>query len=203
LGGLPVDTRVTEVLEKQRTVFESLGCIVENDEPDLSGADGVFKAWRAWHFELTKGDLLARHRDQMKETVIWNIEEGQKLSGPQLGQAERQRTRLYHRARRFLETFEFLLLPVSQVPPFDVQQRYVTAIDGERMETYIDWMKSCYYISVLGLPSISLPCGFTNDGLPVGLQIVGRHLDDFGVLQLAYAFEQVTRFGEQRPPITA
>jgi amidase len=203
LGGLPVDSRVTQVLENQRAAFESLGCIVENDEPDLSGADGVFKVWRAWHFELTKSDLMARHRDQMKETVIWNTEEGQKLSGPQLGQAERQRTQLYHRARRFLETYEFLLLPVSQVPPFEVQQRFVTAIDGEQMETYIDWMKSCYYISVLGLPSISVPCGFTAEGLPVGLQIVGRHLDDFGVLQLAYAFEQATRFGEQRPAITA
>jgi amidase len=82
-----------------------------------------------------------------------------------------------------------------------VKQRYVTEINGVKMDTYIDWMKSCYYISVVGLPAISVPCGFTPDGLPVGVQIVGRHQDDFGVLQLAYAFEQATGFWEQRPPV--
>jgi amidase len=96
-----------------------------------------------------------------------------------------------------------LILPVSQVPPFDVKQRYVTEIDDIQMETYIDWMKSCYYISVVGLPAISVPCGFTTDGLPVGVQIVGRHQDDWGVLQLAYAFQQATGFWKRRPPVVA
>ena len=100
-----------------------------------------------------------------------------------------------------METHEFLILPVSQVPPFDVGQRYVTEINGKEMQTYIDWMKSCYYISVLGLPAISVPCGLTPRGLPIGVQIVGRHQDDFGVLQLAYAFEQATGFWKQRPPV--
>ena len=96
---------------------------------------------------------------------------------------------------------EFLVLPVSQVPPFDIKQRYITEINGTEMETYIDWMKSCYYISVTGLPAISVPCGFTSEGLPVGIQIVGRHQDDFGVLQLAYAFEQSTGFWKRKPAI--
>jgi hypothetical protein len=91
-----------------------------------------------------------------------------------------------------METYEFLILPVNQVPPFDLKQRYVTEINGVKMATYLDWMKSCYYISVTGHPAISVPCGFTPEGLPVGVQIVGRHHDDFGVLQLAYAFEQAT-----------
>jgi amidase len=69
------------------------------------------------------------------------------------------------------------------------------------METYIDWMKSCYFITVTGLPAASVPCGFTAEGLPVGLQIIGRHQDDFGVLQLAYAFEQATRFWQQAPAL--
>ena len=98
-----------------------------------------------------------------------------------------------------METYEFLILPVNQALPFDVKQRYITEIDGVKMETYIDWMRSCYYISVLGLPAISVPCGFTPDGLPVGVQIVGQHQDDFGVLQLAHAFEQATGFWKQRP----
>jgi amidase len=90
---------------------------------------------------------------------------------------------------------------VAQVPPFDVKQRYVTEIDGVRMKTYIEWMKSCYYITVTGHPAISVPCGFTSEGLPVGIQIVGRHRDDLGVLQLARAFERATGFWKQRPPV--
>jgi amidase len=200
LGTLPVDHRVTEVIEKQRHVFKDMGCLVDESEPDFKDADEAFKIWRAWRMELAFSELLPAHRDQLKDTVIWNIEEGMKLSGPQLGKAERRRTELYHRVRQFMETYEFFVLPVSQVPPFDVTQRYVTEINGVEMDTYIDWMKSCYFISVTGLPAISVPCGFTPDGLPVGVQIVGRHQDDFGVLQLAYAFEQATEFWQRKPP---
>ena len=201
LGSLPVDPRVTEVINEQRRVFEDLGCLIDDCEPDFTDADEVFKIWRAWRMELALSELLPDHRDKLKDTVIWNIEAGMKLSGPQIGQAERRRTELYHRVREFMETYEFLILPVSQVPPFDVTQRYVTEINGVEMDTYIDWMKSCYFISVTGLPAISVPCGFTSEGLPVGIQIVGRHQDDFGVLQLAYAFEQATGFWKTRPPV--
>jgi len=202
LGGLPVDPRVTEVIEGKRHVFESLGCVVEDCEPDFTDADEVFKVWRAWRFELAYAELLKSYRDKIRDTVIWNIEEGMKLTGPQIGWAERRRTELYHRVREFMETHEFLILPVNQVPPFDLQQRYVTEINGVKMDTYINWLKSCYYISVIGLPAISVPCGFTPEGLPVGVQIVGRHQDDLGVLQLAYAFEQSTGLWKRRPPGT-
>ena len=202
LGGLPVDPTVTAVIEAKRDVFRTLGCIIEDTEPDFTGADEIFKAWRAWHFELGYGYLLKDYRDKLKDTVIWNIEEGAKLTGPDLGRAEAKRTQLYHRVRQFMETYEFLILPVNQVPPFDLKQRYVTEINGVKMETYIDWMKSCYYISVTGHPAISVPCGFTPEGLPVGVQIVGRHQDDFGVLQLAHAFEQATEVWKRRPPET-
>jgi amidase len=189
LGGLPVDPRVTAVLDGQRHVFEDIGCLVEDDGPDFTDADEVFKALRAWHFELNYGELLEEHRDRMKDTVAWNIERGVGLSGPDVGRAERKRTELYHRVRTFMEDYDFLAAPVSQVPPFDVKRRYVTEIDGVEMETYIDWMKSCYYVTVTGLP--------------VGIQIVGRPRDDLGVLQLANAFEQATGFGKRRPPIAA
>ena len=201
LGGLPVDTRIADTIEKQRGVFESLGCVLEERFPDLSGADEAFKIWRAWLFELQYGELLKTHRDQIKDTVIWNTEAGEKLSGPQIGQAEIKRTALYHRMREFMEVYEYLILPVSQVPPFDVKQQYITEINGIKMETYLDWMRSCYYISVTGHPAISVPCGFTPEGLPVGVQIVGRHQDDWGVLQLAHAFEQATGFWKQRPAV--
>jgi amidase len=201
LGGLPVDPRVMVVLDGQRHAFEDLGCLVEDGEPDFTNADEIFKTLRAWHFELNYGELLEEHRDLMKETVVWNIEQGVRLSGPEVGSAERGRTELYHRVRTFMEDHEFLVAPVSQVPPFDVKQRYVTEIDGAKLGTYIDWMKSCYYVTLTGLPAISVPCGFTPEGLPVGVQIVGRPRDDLGVLQLAHAFESATGFGKHRPPI--
>ena len=151
--------------------------------------------------EVNYGEHVRTRRDLVKDTVIWNVEAGMQLTGPQIGRAERKQTELYHRVRRFMETYEFLVLPVSQVPPFDVQQRYVTEIQGVKMETYIDWMKSCYYITVVGHPAISVPAGFTPEGLPVGIQIVGRHRDDWGVLQLAHAFEQATGVWKRRPPV--
>jgi amidase len=201
LGGLPIDSRVTAAIDAQRHVFEALGCAVDDTEPDLSDADEIFKVLRAWSFELSFSELLRTHRNMIKDTVIWNAEAGMRLSGPDIARAERKRTALYQRMREFMETYEFLICPVSQTPPFDVTQPYLTAINGVPMETYIDWMRSCYYISVTGHPAISAPCGFTPEGLPVGVQIVGRHQDELGVLQLAYAFEQATELWKRRPPI--
>lgn len=201
LGGLPVDQQVVSEIEKQIPVFKDLGCTVEEQWPDFSDADEIFKVFRALNMVLILGDLYRHHRDKLKDTIIWNIEEGLKLTGSQVAAAESKKSELYHRVRQFMQTFEYLILPVSQVPPFDVNQQYITSINDRKMETYIDWMKSCYYITVTGHPAISVPCGFTPDGLPVGIQIVGRHQDDFGLLQLANAFEKETEFGKQRPPL--
>ena len=201
LGGLPVDSRVTETLEAQRHVFEDLGCVVEEGFPDFSDADEIFKTFRAWFYELKLASLLPEHREKIKETVIWNIESGMKLSGPELGRAEVKRTALFHRVREFMQDYDFLALPVSQVPPFPVEQEYVSEINGLQMGTYLDWMRSCYFISVTGQPAISVPCGFTAEGLPVGLQLVGRPQDDLGVLQLANAFEKATGFYKTIPDL--
>ena len=203
LGGLPVDARVAAVLASQRSSFAALGCTLEDATPELSEANEIFMTLRAWQFELAYGELLDTHRDQLKETVVWNIEAGRKLSGPRIGAAETKRTALYERMRSFMQRYEFLILPVNQVPPFDVSLPYVTEVNGVAMDNYIDWMKSCNFITVTGHPAISVPCGFTAEGLPVGVQIVGRHQDDFGVLQLAYAFEQATELWKRRPALAA
>ena len=102
-----------------------------------------------------------------KDTVIWNAEEGMKLSVVDVGKAMAKQAAVYDRVGAFMEEYEFLLCPVNQVPPFDVTTPYPTEIDGVEMETYIAWMKSAYYITVTGLPAISVPCGFTPEGLPV------------------------------------
>ncbi|MGQ0578119.1 MAG: amidase [Betaproteobacteria bacterium] len=201
LGGLPVEAEVTRVMQAQRETFSRLGCIVEEATPDLRDADEIFQVMRAWNFELSYGQLLKSRRGLMKDTVIWNIEEGARLTGPQVGAAEVKRTQLFQRMREFMETYDFLVAPVAQALPFDVNTPYVSEINGTKMETYIDWMRSCYYITVTGSPAISVPCGFSGSGLPVGLQIVGRYQDDFGVLQIAHALEQATGFWKRRPAI--
>jgi amidase len=200
LGGLPVDRRVTAALEAHRSVFADLGCDVEEAEPDFAGADAIFHVLRAWTFSVRFGNASAGALAALKDTIRWNIDQGRELTAAQVGEAEMQRTELYHRVRFFMETHEFLLLPVSQVPPFDLGERWVTQIEGVPMKSYIDWMKSCSYITLTGHPAISVPCGFTPEGLPIGIQIVGRHGDDRGVLELAYAFEQATRTRQVRPP---
>jgi amidase len=199
LGSFPVDARVTAVLESQRHIFSDLGCVVDETHPDFSDADEAFKALRAVSFEASYHGLLETHRDQLKSTIIWNSEQGQKLTGPQLSRIEAKRTELYHRVRQFMEKYEFLILPVSQVPPFPVTQEYVTEINGVQMNTYIDWMQSCYFISAIGHPALSVPCGFTEEGLPVGIQIVGRHQSELALLQLGYAFQEATQFWKKRP----
>ncbi|MDF2759590.1 MAG: Amidase [Thermomicrobiales bacterium] len=203
LGGLPVDPRTTAVLESQRTVFADLGIDLVEAEPDLSGADEVFHIFRAWDFELSYGDLLDDHRDRLKDTVIWNVEQGRALTGPDIGRASRLRSEIYRRVHDFFAEYAFLLLPVSQVPPFPVDVPYPTEINGTPMSTYIEWMRTCSRITVTAHPAISVPAGFTADGLPVGLQIVGRARDDWGVLQLAHAFESATNYYRRRPPSVA
>jgi amidase len=199
LGRYQVEPAVTETTGRARPYFEQIGCRVDEAEPDFKDADDTFQILRAWNYAVSREDDLKRHRHLMKDTVIWNIEQGLKLSGLEVSRAEARRTLLYHRVREFLERYEFLVLPVCQVVPFSVKTDWVREINGVKMESYIDWMATCYAITLTGLPAISVPCGFTPEGLPVGLQIVGRHRSDFEVLQLAYAFEQVTRFGRTRP----
>ncbi|MCS6889669.1 MAG: amidase [Chloroflexus sp.] len=201
LGGLPVDPRVSEVIAAQRSIFEQLGCVVEEATPDLSDADEIFQVMRAFRYELTLGDLLDRERPRIKDTVVWNIEAGRALSGPQVGRAMRLHAALLARLHEFMQTYEFIIAPVSQVPPFPVEQPYITEINGVPMRNYIEWMRSCYYISVCNTPAISVPAGFTSDGLPVGLQIIGRPRADVSVLQLAYAYEQATQYWQRHPPL--
>jgi amidase len=139
----------------------------------------------------------------MKPEAIWNAEEGFKLGAVDVGRAMARQDELFQRVRRFMERYDFFLCAVNQVPPFDVDLRYPTEIAGVPMENYIAWMKSAYWVTVTRSPAISIPCAFTPEGLPVGIQIVGRFRDDFGVLQLAHAFESATQLWRRRPVLAA
>jgi len=203
LGGLPVEPTVTAVLESHRGAFADIGCDVEEASPNLSGADEVFQTLRGVSFVNTLASLVEEHPAMFKDTIVWNVERGRALTGTQVAAAMLQRSQIFARMHDFMERYEFLIAPVSQVTPFSIEQEYPTAIAGVQMTNYLDWMRSCWSITVTGHPAISVPCGFTPEGLPVGVQIVGRYRDERGLLQFAHAFEQRTRTGERRPPLLA
>ncbi len=201
LGGLPLDRRVRSVLEKQRQTFEALGCIVEDACPDFGNVNEIFLTLRAWASWTTYKDVLAQHRGELKPEAIWEIERGAAISGEQVGSALVQQGQLLERMRAFQEKYEFLVCAVNQVLPYAATEPWPKAIEGVAMENYVAWMKSAYWISTTCRPAISVPAGFSEEGLPVGIQIVGRYRDDLSVLKLAHAFEQATGFGGRRPPV--
>ena len=199
MAGSVFDSRIRQAVNAHRKTFENLGCIVEEAEPDLTGAHESFDTLRAWGYASKYTDLLRTHRDLLKDTVVWEIERGLKLSGADVARAVSLHSQVWNRMRIFQEKYEFFIAPSTQVPPFDVNQPYVTEIEGVKMKSYIEWMRCCYLISILETPSISMPCGYTPEGLPVGLQIVGRHRDEWSVLQMANAFEQATLSTRRKP----
>jgi amidase len=200
LGGLPLDGRVRAVLESRRQTFEGLGCVVEEACPDFGNVDEIFMTLRMWASWNIHGPLLAAHRSVIKPEAIWEIEAGARISGDAVARALIQQGALLERMQAFQKRYEFLICAVNQVPPFDARDTWPRSIDGVEMENYVSWMKSAYWISTTCRPATSVPAGFTDDGLPVGVQIVGRYRDDVNVLKLAYAFEQATHAGKRRPP---
>lgn len=190
LGLGPVDPEVADICRQAMNQFSLLtGSRVADACPDLSDAGEIFQTLRAQQFAMSKGALLDQHRDQLKPEVVWNIEKGLALTAEQIAEAHIKRGALFNRVAEFFDAYDLLLCPVSAVPPFDGSIRYPEEINGVQMETYIDWMISCSAISVTSCPAISVPCGFTNDGRPVGLQIVGPPRGEAQVLGAAAIFE--------------
>jgi amidase len=202
LGGVPFEPRVRAEVDGHRKTFESLGCIVEQAEPDLALAEIAIRILRAWNSANTYGARLHEHPDAFKDSLKNEIEEGLRLTGADVARAEIAHSQLWRRFQAPLEKYEYFVLPTTQLPPFDVYTPYPTEIAGVAFDNYIDWMKSCWYISATGNPAASVPGGFTPEGLPIGVQIVGRNNENFSVLQIAHAFELATGFGKNQPVIT-
>ncbi|HET7014784.1 MAG TPA: amidase [Streptosporangiaceae bacterium] len=201
--GLPVDPAVRAVLGPARRQLVNLGCEVTDATPDLSGADEVFRTWRAFKFATTYGPLL---RDpalssQLGANVTWNTQRGLELTLADLTRATTRRDQLAERVSQFFADFDVLACPATQVPPFDVDLDWVHEIDGVPQETYLDWMASAYLISATGLPAMSVPAGFTTGGLPIGLQLVGPRRADWDILSIAHAFESATGHTATAPPL--
>ncbi|MGI5468759.1 amidase [Streptomyces sp. CA-132043] len=198
-GRVPVDPEVTAVLEPQVQVFEELGCRVTEDCPDLDGAEEVFRTLRAQEFALGLGGLLDAHPGALKPSLVWNIEEGRRLTGADLARATAAHARIHLAAVDFFSRYDVLLAPVSQVVPFDIDLEYPASIAGQPQRTYLDWMRSAYFVTVLGAPALSVPAGFTPGGLPVGLQVVAAPRAELTVLQAGAAYEAATGHGLRRP----
>jgi amidase len=201
LGGVPVEPEIRTVIDANRPVFESLGCVTEDAEPDFSGVADAFPVLR-YASSYTQNAALVRERPEwVKDTIRYEVAEAERLTAADVGHATARQTRMYEQSRQFFEQYDYFVLPVTQVAPFDVTVPYPTSIAGTAMTTYIDWMRTCWYVTFMATPAISVPAGFTAAGLPVGLQIVGRHHDELSLLQIAHAFEQATRHGSKRPEI--
>lgn len=202
LGGrIPVDQQVRAALEQVPGVFAHLGATVEQACPNLDDADEVFTVLRAWMFAASLGDVAARHPDQVKATIRSNVEQGRRLSGADLARAETLHTRLHQRVVSFFSEHDVLIAPTTQVVPFDVDVEYPAQVDGVPQQDYLGWMRSCSMITAAGVPALSVPAGFTDDGLPVGLQIIGAPRADRQVLEVGHAFTQATGVGRRRPPL--
>ncbi|MFG1924900.1 amidase [Cryptosporangium sp. NPDC048952] len=201
LGGLPLDKDVRAVLSAAPDVFTALGCSVEEATPDLSDADFVFRTLRANAFETAYGATFDEQPEKFKPALAWNISQGRKLSRGDVGRARTAWARLYTAAAAFWDTYDVLIAPVSEVPPFPADWEYPHAVDGIEQHSYLDWMRSAYHVTVLGAPAISVPAGFTPAGLPVGLQVVTRPRSDLRTLQVAAAFEAATAYGRRRPAL--
>ena len=201
LGGIPFENDIRRVVESTQKVFTDLGCTIEQAEPDFTGVDEAFPTLRFAQNYAQYAPLVRQNPEWVKDTIKFEVARAEQFSGGDIGRAMARQARMFDQSREFFERYDYFVLPVTQVVPFDVTVPYPTQIAGTPMATYVDWMRSCWYITFMSNPAASVPAGFTPNGLPVGLQIVGRHRDDWSVLQLAYAFEQATRHGQRRPAL--
>ncbi|WP_338831453.1 amidase [Bradyrhizobium sp. 27S5] len=190
LGITPVDPEVKAVTRKAAERFAEAGAIVEEAHPDLREAHECFHVLRAFDFAISKAELLRTKRDLLKPEV-WNIEEGLKLTVEKLERAEAQRVAMTARALEFFETYDLLLAPATIVPPFPVENRYVAECDGKTFDNYVEWLGIVYAITLACCPALSLPCGFTASGLPVGLQVVAKPRAEAQLLAGAKVLEDI------------
>jgi amidase len=201
LGGIPFESEITRVVNANRRAFTDLGCIVEEAEPDFTGVGEAFPILRHLSYHSNYAQRARDNPTMFKDTVKWEIAEAERNTGADVARAAARQARMYLDSAKFFEKYDYFVLPVTQVEPFDLPTEYPTSVAGVAMPTYIDWMRSCWYVTFMAGPSISVPAGFTASGLPVGLQIVGKARGDWSVLQMAYAFEQATRHGARRPTL--
>ena len=201
LGGIPFEPDIRRIVDGHRRTFQDLGCVVEDAEPDFTGVGEAFPILRFSANHTQYSQLIRQRPEWVKDTIKYEVAQAERFTGADIGRALARQAQMYAQSRTFFERYDYFVLPVTQVSPFDVRTPYPTSIAGTPMTSYIDWMRSCFYVTFMANPAMSVPAGFTPAGLPVGLQIVGRHRGEWSVLQMAHAFEGATRHGTRRPAL--
>jgi len=199
LGVTPVDPEVAQICERAAMRFSELGAIVEHDHPDFSGLQEVFQVHRAMSYAASFGPLLEANRSIFKPEIVWNVEKGLALTADEIMSAMVTRSQIYERAQRFFAQTDLILTPATVVPPYPVEQRFVERIGDYKFSNYIEWCSIAYAFTVIGAPALSIPCGFTQSGLPVGLQIVAAPRQEARLLSAALAFEELAGICTQLP----
>jgi amidase len=201
LGGIPIEPEIRRVVEGSRGIFEDLGCVVEEAEPDFTGIDEAFAVLRYVANHARYAPLVRERPEWVKDTIRFEVAQAERTGGAEISRALARQALMFDQSRQFFERYAYFVLPVTQVEPFDVNTPYPTRVADTPMSSYIDWMRTCWYVTMMSNPAISVPAGFSSTGLPVGLQIVGRHRDEMSVLQLAHAFEQATGHARRLPAL--
>ncbi|MDE0977377.1 MAG: amidase family protein [Arenicellales bacterium] len=199
LGVTPVDPEVAQICERAAMRFSELGAIVEHDHPDFSGLQEVFQVHRAMSYAASYGPLLEANRSIFKPEIVWNVEQGLALTADEIMAAMVTRSQIYERAQRFFAQTDLILTPATVVPPYPVEQRFVEQIGDYKFSNYIEWCSIAYAFTIIGAPALSIPCGFTQSGLPVGLQIVAAPRQEARLLSAALAFEELAGICTQLP----
>ncbi|MFM1991095.1 MAG: hypothetical protein RJA99_4052 [Pseudomonadota bacterium] len=195
LGGVPLAVPVRRAFDRAIDALRDAGVTLVEAHPDFTGADEAFMTLRGLYFVEWLGELYETERARMKDTVVWNVEMGLALDAARIARAQRLRSGVFRRMAAFLEDVDAFVLPTCQVLPFALDVPYPTEVNGVPLANYVDWLKTCYWISASAHPAISVPCGFERDGdsapLPVGLQLVGRWMRDGALLDVAESVESV------------
>jgi amidase len=199
LGFAVVDPEVKSVCAAAARRFSELGAAVDEAAPDLSGTLETFHIIRGARFAAGRAFEYEHHRDRLKQDVVWNIEQGLKLDAAALGRAWRRQSEMFAAARAFFDRYDVLACPTQQHPPFPVEQRYVDTVAGVKMKSYVDWLSLTFPATLLGCPAISVPCGFTKAGLPVGLQLIAPPQQEARLLAIAAQFEAVMGLADAVP----
>ena len=199
LGITPVDPEVAAITRAAAERLSDAGVAVEEAHPDLSEAHECFQVLRAVSFAVSRTKLLREHRDLLKPEVVWNIEKGLNLTVEEIAKAEAQRVMLAARTLAFFETYDLLLCPATIVAAFPLEERYLAECNGHRFNNYVEWLAIVYAITLTCCPALSLPCGFTREELPVGLQVIGPPRAEARVLAGAKLLEDILGLRKRTP----
>lgn len=198
-AGLPIEASVKALCRQAIEKLAAARIAVEEATPDFSGVGNAFQTLRAADYAATMRPLLNQHRDKLKDEVIWNAEKGLKLSGEDIGKAHIRRSRLYADMVAFFGSYDLLVLPAAPILPRDIKERWPREINGEQLDNYVEWLKLAALITMTSCPVLALPCGFSADGRPMGVQIVGKPRGEAALLSAALVFEEILGLRDSVP----